>query len=113
MSYLRVENSLLFACAVKFFQYEACAWDISRSKSSPVQSNPDSTVMFTGSQFFHVRLPDVGLGVLILRSCRSLLAKEFCGGKDFFAQGDYFVAVGMNLILNHNYLGIPWVYKPL
>ena len=29
---------LLCACAVKFFQYEEC------SKSSPVQSNPESTV---------------------------------------------------------------------
>ena len=41
----------------------------------------------------------VGLGVLWL--------------KDSFAQGDYFVAMGMNLIsVNHNYLGKPWVYKP-
>ena len=37
-------HSLLCACAVKFCQYEACAWDISRSKSSPVQSSPESTV---------------------------------------------------------------------
>ena len=37
--------------------------------------------------------------------CPSLFAWEFCSGRDFFAQGDYFVAVGMNLI--NNYLGKP------
>ena len=37
-------HSLLCACAVKFCQYGACAVDISRSKSSPVQSSPESVI---------------------------------------------------------------------
>ena len=40
----------------------------------------------------------VSLVVLLPWPCPSLLALEFCGGRDSFAQGDYFVAMGMNLI---------------
>ena len=37
-----------------------------------------------------------------------------CDGRDFFPQGDYFVVMAMNLFsLNYNYLGKPWVYKPM
>ena len=57
---------------------------------------------------------------LLNRECRDILLVHMCWLRSFvaegifFAQGDYFVAVGMNsLVLNHKYLGKPWVYNPL